>query len=101
MATEPLCEMTATGPGERSGRRPPDQSAVRSNTLMKPMLLGPHSAMPRPRSSAGFAGAIDSWGRPRRGPSRPPPKCLALQPALEPLGQRIDAVEPPVEVHEE
>src|SRR5262245_15267125 len=48
-------------------------------------------------SSAGFAGAILSWGRPRRGPSRPPP--ISLRPDFfHALGVRVHHTVEGVEV---
>src|SRR5436190_1762362 len=42
-----------------------------------PITFAMFAALPfSPLSSVGFAGAIPSWGRHRRGPSRPPSKCL-------------------------
>src|SRR5439155_3617292 len=71
----------------------PEKPALESGTLPRPGVtngseIAQHS-VECSGSSAGFARAIGSWGRSRRGPSRPPPtkrRRWALIIALERLG---------------
>ena len=51
---------------DKANRQPEGDGSARDSVIEATPLL-------RFLPSAGFAGAILPWGRPRRGPSRPPP----------------------------